>query len=171
MKALLIAAAILAPALALANDPLRTDRPTKNETKKTVTDLTSTQVLGKLRMIHQTSIEMGQIAPSHAQSAAVKSLAAAVVTDHERLDAIVTDYALRNNIVLAGGTLEVVRLTPAQSTTYDRDRGPAMERPVNEFASREPPAEMPFTPNSRGELAKRETKMDQLRAQEPSHVE
>ena len=47
MKALLIAAAILAPALALANDPAMKDPSAKNTKKTHATDLTPMQVIGK----------------------------------------------------------------------------------------------------------------------------
>lgn len=115
MKALLIAAAILAPALALANDPAMKDPSAKNTKKTHATDLTSTQVLGKLRMINTTSIEMGDLAQANSESARVKALGASMAKSFQALDKTVTDYALKNNIVLSSGTL-----VPS-STTYDRD--------------------------------------------------
>lgn len=149
MKALLAAAAILAPVFVFAEAPV-----------PHVTDLTSIQVLGKLRMIHQTSIEWGTLAQSNSQSPQVKALGAAMVKEHAALDAKVTDFALKNNIVLSSRDVYDDAVVAVRTPLEERDRGPATEVQ----AADENPSQTPPIPNSPEVLAKRQALMDQLRS-------
>lgn len=89
MKAILVSAAFLIPALVLANDPSMHGA------------MTPAGLLNKLHQTSQKSIEKGTVAQTNAGSEKVKSFGAKMVKDFQKLDSQVVDLAKEKNIVLA----------------------------------------------------------------------
>jgi len=89
-------------------------------------DTDQTQVLSQLRSINQVEIKAGQMAQEKGLSKEIKDYGQHLVNDHKKLEADVTQYASKNNLVLSdpqpseGDKATIETLQSTVGTEFDK---------------------------------------------------
>jgi predicted outer membrane protein len=117
MKAILIAAALVVPIAARADDPNKDMGSSKSTTPSTSTinddSFSEAKVLNKIHHVNKKHVELGQLVQTRGGTDKIRNFGAKLVRDHQKLDKDVISYAKTKNITLDEAFTEMSSALPS----------------------------------------------------------